>query len=552
MRDYLRKPEVLILLVSSWIALTCNTGYWQVVAASDTAGTLPTPVYFFSVAILTIGLINLVMLILAFGRLTRPVLAVALVIGSATGYFTARFGILFDPGMLINVFETNTAEASELFSPALMFSVSLLGLLPAIVVWHYPLVRRRIHVAFLERGVAFAVAFALIAGPLLLSQKEIFSLARNHREIRHMIAPVNVISASVVLLRDQLESPAEFQSVALDAVHPQPDGVNAVPEVHVLIIGETARAANFSLDGYLRDTNPELQQHTDINFVRASSCGTATAISLPCMFSLVEHDEFDRDESRNQENLLDIASRAGYDVYWIDNGNGCKGICARVDYRDLHLSDVATICPDKECYDEILVHELTRMLPNIRKDTLIVLHQLGSHGPAYYRRYPENYRTFYPDCRSPNLGDCTNEEIANAYDNTIVYTDHVISSAIDALSAESGRIDASLIYVSDHGESLGEHNLYLHGMPYKFAPDEQTQIPLISWFSPGAEQSQGLDSKCPGSPHRPTVSHDNLFHTELGLLGIQTAVYDPELDLYSSCRAGSRMAATVDTAANRT
>ena len=544
MRNFLRKPEVLILLVSSWIALTCNAGYWSVVAASDTAGDLPAPVYFFSVATLTIGLISLVMLILAVGRMTRAVLALALVVGSAAGFFTARFGILFDPGMLVNVLETNRAEAFELYSPAVLISVALLGLLPAIVVWRYPFTRRRVPAAILERGVALVFSLVLIAGPLLLSQKEIFSLARNHREIRHMIAPLNVISAGVVLLRDRFESPVEFKSVALDAVHNSPDGIDGRPQVHVLIVGETARAANFSLDGYVRNTNPELQRHTDVNFVHASSCGTATAISLPCMFSLSEHTGFDRDASRNQDNLLDIASRAGYEVYWIDNGNGCKGVCARVGYRDLHLSDVETICPDGECYDEILVHELARLLPEISKDTLIVLHQLGSHGPAYYRRYPASYRTFYPDCQSPNLGDCSNQEIANAYDNTIVYTDHVISAAIDALATQSDRINASLIYVSDHGESLGEHNLYLHGMPYKFAPDEQTQVPLISWFSGAAEETQGLDFKCPALASRAAISHDNLFHTELGLLGIDTSVYEPTLDLYSSCRGRGQMAST--------
>ncbi len=549
---FFRKPEALILLVSIWLVFACNIGFWKVVAANNPTGDIAaTSVYFVSVLILTIGLLSLAMLILAVGTATRAVLALALVVGSATGYYTANYGILFDPGMLVNVIETNRAEAFELLNPTLIAVVVLLGLIPAIAVWRYPLARRRLSVAVLERGIAFVLALALIAAPLMLSQKEIFSLARNHREIRHMIAPLNVISAGYVLTRDALETTTEFRSVGLDAVRTSAVQSDDRPAVHVLIVGETARAASFSLDGYSRNTNPALARQANVDFREAVSCGTATAISLPCMFSAERRKDFQRATSDYEDNLLDIASRAGYDVQWIDNGNGCKGVCARVDHRDLHLSDVDSICVAGECYDEILVHELRRLLANVKNDTLIVLHQLGSHGPAYYRRYPESFRVFYPDCVSPNLGDCTNAEITNSYDNTIVYTDHIVSSAIDALSAESDRINASLIYMSDHGESLGEHNLYLHGMPYQFAPDEQTRIPMVIWFSESSRQDDGPQPFCAGQDQQAAVSHDNLFHTELGLLGIQTAVYEPALDLYSSCRVPRRMAA-IGVAADQT
>jgi lipid A ethanolaminephosphotransferase len=264
------------------------------------------------------------------------------------------------------------------------------------------------------------------------------------------------------------------------------------------------------------------------------------------MFSDKGRSEFDREISNNEENLLDIAARAGYSVHWIDNGNGCKGICARVDSRDVHHADVESICPSGECYDEILVHELGKLLSNVTDDTLIVLHQLGSHGPAYYRRYPEAFRAYLPDCRSPNLGDCSVEEIVNSYDNTIRYTDHVVSAAIDVLEDYSDRVDSSLIYVSDHGESVGEHDLYLHGMPYQFAPSEQTDVPMITWVgAAGLGQRPGLSPDCVGRTLQLPVSHDNLFHTELGLLGIATTVYNPELDIYASCRRQDQIAAAL-------
>jgi lipid A ethanolaminephosphotransferase len=270
-----------------------------------------------------------------------------------------------------------------------------------------------------------------------------------------------------------------------------------------------------------------------VYFPDASSCGTATSASLPCMFAVQDQEHFDRQLSKHQDNLLDIAARAGYDVYWRDNGNSCKSICARVDSRDLHDSEIASLCSEGECYDEILVHELALLLPEIKKDTLIVLHQLGSHGPAYFRRYPESFRVFTPDCRSTDLGDCTGPEIVNAYDNTILYTDHVLAEAIELLTSYDDRLDASLMYVSDHGESLGEHGLYLHGMPYGLAPVEQTRVPMLAWLSPSLKARRGMADVCDVTQSRRAVSHDNLFFTELGLLEIDTSLYVAAKDVFA-------------------
>jgi len=544
MSRFLKTPEVLIFFVSLWLALVCNLSYWQVIAGSHPDGALPTFVYFVSFFSLTIGLISLVMLAFAAGRITRVVLGLALVVAASAGYFTSKYGVLIDAGMITNIVQTNKAEAFELVSPGLLAFIALAGVLPALAVWYYPLQARRWRAAFLQRGVAFLLVAGLILVPLTAYQKEIVSVVRNHKELRHMIAPLNAMSAGVVTIRDALETPPDYQPIALDALHASATASGRKPTVHVLIVGETARAANFSLDGYRLDTNPELEHTGDIRFFEAASCGTATAVSLPCMFSIHGRDDFDRERSKYEDNLLDVVARSGYDVLWIDNGNGCKGVCARVANRDVHVSHVQAICPDDTCYDEILVEELKNMLPTITNDTLIVLHQLGSHGPAYYRRYPESYRVFQPDCRSANFGDCSPQEISNSYDNTIAYTDHVIAAAIDALSEQGDRFDASLIYVSDHGESLGEHNLYLHGMPYRLAPAEQTTVPLIVWLGQDHNIDRPTTIACDSSAAEAPVSHDNLFHTELGLLGVSTEVYEPAMDLFSACRAGTRVASS--------
>jgi lipid A ethanolaminephosphotransferase len=539
MRRVLKTPETLIFLVSIWIALACNAGYWQVIAASQPIGPILILGYFTSFLLLTIGLISLVLMLLAFGRATRIVLGLALVIAAGASYFTYRYGTLFDPGMLTNVIETDRAEAFELVNRPLLIIIALFGLAPAILIWWYPLRHRRLPVAVLHRSIGLVVALGLIIGPLIANQKEIFSVARNHQELRHMIAPVNVISASYVSIRDRLETPREYHQVALDATHANAEAQHRKPIVHVLIVGETARASNFSLNGYMLNTNPELGPKDDIRFLQAGSCGTATAVSLPCMFSLQEHDNFDREGSNSEDNLLDVASRSGYEVVWIDNGNGCKGICARVVNRDVHEMDLLDICPEGICYDEVLVEELRQLLPTITKDTLVVLHQLGSHGPAYFRRYPSGFRMFQPDCRSPNFGDCSQQEISNSYDNTIAYTDHVIAAAINELAARSGEFETSLVYVSDHGESLGEHNLYLHGMPYNLAPAEQTTVPMLIWLGGHASKQDQTLFTCIDGATAGAVSHDNLFHTELGLLGISTAAYKSDLDIFSRCRPGA-------------
>ena len=539
MRRYFSSPEILVFLTSCWIALTCNIAYWRVVVQESPVGHWPTFAYLQSFFLLTIGLISLALLILSSIFSTRIVLGISLIIAASTGYFTLKYGMLFDTGMFVNVLQTDVAEATDLLSPSLIAAIVVLGLLPAIAIWRYNSARRSLFVALTHRSISFIIAVSLIVVPLLASQKAIFSVARNHQELRHMIAPLNVFSASYRLARDRLETPSSFKRIAGDAVHTRVESSEARPTVHVLIVGETARADNFSLNGYTANTNPLLAAKKDLQFYEISSCGTATAVSLPCMFSVDGRENFDRQSASHEENLLDVAKRAGYDVYWVDNGNGCKGLCDRVEHMDVHHSAASAVCPEGECYDGQLVEELDRILDSVSRDTLIILHQLGSHGPAYFRRYPEPYASFQPDCRSQNFSDCSREEIVNAYNNTIVYTDHVISAAIDVLENRATDISASLVYVSDHGESLGEHGVYLHGMPYAFAPDAQTNVPLIVW---SAESTPG--SGCPDQLATKQLTHDNIFHSELGLLDIATSAYKPELDIFAACPSFTRVAST--------
>jgi lipid A ethanolaminephosphotransferase len=312
------------------------------------------------------------------------------------------------------------------------------------------------------------------------------------------------------------------------------------PRVFVLVLGETARAANFSLFGYGRPTTPALAELDVTAFHDVTSCGTSTEVSVPCMFSPYGREDYDERRIRNSEGLLDVLARAGYAVAWLDNQSGCKGVCqgAGIEYRKLEAHDSPQQCASGECYDGILVPALRSELARVRKDTVIVLHMMGNHGPAYYRRYPPEFRRFMPDCATAELRTCTREQVVNAYDNAIVYTDHVLAGIVQAL-ASSPKIDAAMLYVSDHGESLGENGLYLHGLPYSIAPDTQTRVPMIAWLAPAFAANAFVNLRCVRAKARDPLSHDHLFHSVLGLLDVQTRVYKPERDIFGSCRGGN-------------
>jgi len=260
-------------------------------------------------------------------------------------------------------------------------------------------------------------------------------------------------------------------------------------------------------------------------------------VSVPCMFSPFGRADYDERRIRNSEGLLDVLVRAGYAVKWLDNQSGCKGVCrgAGIEYRKIDPKSAPDLCSGDECHDGVLVRGLHAALADVHSNTVIVLHMMGNHGPAYFRRYPPEYRRFVPDCATAELRNCSREEVVNAYDNAILYTDHVLAGVVQTLAQQSS-VDTAMIYVSDHGESLGENGLYLHGLPYSIAPATQTHVPMITWLSPGFSADSAVDRRCLQDEAGNKLSHDNLFHSVLGLLDVQTSVYKPERDIFEACR----------------
>jgi lipid A ethanolaminephosphotransferase len=259
------------------------------------------------------------------------------------------------------------------------------------------------------------------------------------------------------------------------------------------------------------------------------------------MFSHFGREAFDA-KGREHENLLDVLQRAGLAVLWLDNQAGCKGLCARVPQAQAvtpaggDAASITGLCDGEECLDEALLRGLDRRiaaLPEARRaqGVVVVLHQMGSHGPAYYKRSPTDRKPFQPECTTNVLQQCERDALVNAYDNSIVYTDHVLALAIDWLAARSAQHDTALLYVSDHGESLGENNLYLHGLPYAVAPRAQTHVPMLLWLP----AQRGTQLACIRAKRDVPLSHDNLFHTTLGLVGVTASEYRPALDLAAGC-----------------
>jgi lipid A ethanolaminephosphotransferase len=242
----------------------------------------------------------------------------------------------------------------------------------------------------------------------------------------------------------------------------------------------------------------------------------------------------------NYESLIDVLHHAGLAVIWIDNQSGCKGVCERTPHVLTKELTHPSLCHDGECFDEIMlqqINEKIQALPAERraKGVLIVMHQMGSHGPTYYKRVPDDFKKFKPECTSNALQECSREQVVNSFDNTILYTDHFLGQAIQWLKKSEATSATALLYVSDHGESLGENNLYLHGLPYRIAPDVQKRVPWITWWSSTFENQSGLSWRCLKNKTETAFTHDNYFHSVLGLMKVSSEVYQDKLDLHADC-----------------
>jgi len=530
-------PSTLTLLVSLWVVALGNFQFWRTVWRGVGGFRADNALFLGSLVPFTLAWTFLLLSLFTWGRTTKAALCAVLVISAAIGYFANTFGVLLDHSMIANVVQTNAAEALDLVSWHLLGWLLLFGVVPALIVVRVPTAVRSWKRELGAKALGMTAAAVCLGAILLVNYQHYASLLRNHRELRLMLVPYNAVAAVRGYLGRRFAAPNVLQVVGADAKRAAARVSARKPALTLLMIGETARAENFSLNGYPRPTNPELAHRNVISYTDVSSCGTSTAVSLPCMFLDVGRSGFEDTLALRREGLLDVLQRAGVAVWWRDNNSGCKGVCDRVPNEDLSRLQVPDLCQGDECFDEILLRGLQEHLDKLERDAVIVLHMKGSHGPAYFRRYPPAFREFKPECDTIQLDRCSRESIVNTYDNTLRYTDHVLSMTIDLLQSNAKRFDTAMLYVSDHGESLGEKGLYLHGIPYALAPREQTHVPMVLWLSDGLRERLGIDAACLEKRRGEALSHDNLFHTLLGLAGVQSTVYRPERDFLRECRS---------------
>lgn len=493
--------------------------------------------FLISVIINLLALTAILISLLAFPFLVRIWLILLLISGATATYFSGKYGVLFDPTMIQNILETDFHEARELVNLNMALNVLTLGVVPAAVVVMLP-VRfgswpREIGNTIMTLVIA-AITICLVTFPFY---KDYVFLFRQNRSIRHMVVPMGYLLSGYTVFADRF---APVENTVREPSTPAVLGSSWTRAerklVFVLVLGETARAANFSLGGYERLTNPKLSKKNVIYYDDIHSCGTTTAVSVPCLFARSPRAAFDSSAEKLRDNALDIMKNAGLSVLWRDNNSGCKGVCDRVESQNMPIDDDDSLCNTGECFDMILLESLQHEIEKHDDGLVIVLHQKGSHGPAYVQRAPDDFQVFLPSCKSSSLQECTRTEIVNSYDNSILYTDHLLASLIDFLEARSESLDTLVIYVSDHGESLGEKGLYLHGLPYAIAPDVQTHVPLIVWFSAGYLDRSGIEMPCVRAHAGDSYSHDNLFHTLLGAADVRSEVYQAAADIFSPCR----------------
>ncbi len=521
-----------LLFTALWWTIVFDWPFWQGAIAfyRNEPNTLFLVLLGTAFALLAVAFVRL-LAFLPF-RVFQALMVLLSIAGAAAYCGALLYGVPITPDMMRNVIATDMREASGYLSLKTVV-IFLLAVLPPLAATFFvakPIARERWRFV---KGLGLIVGCLVLGlGVVALNFQDAAGLFRGaNKSQRYYIAPFNVLYSSVrTVVQDA--APDEYKVRKVVDARPEMSIKPERPMLMVVMVGETTRRANWELAGYSKETNPELKRIPDlINFMHTTSCGTSTDVSVPCMFSRVGRHNYDREQILQEEPLPSLLSRAGFKVAWIDNQSGCKGACYNVAERKVNKVDL--YCPGGDCFDDAFFPEIDEAITHLSavEPTVLFLHMMSSHGPAYYKRSMPQDKKFGPECRDADLSSCSRESIVAAYDNSVRNTDRVIAGVIERLAAAKG-YDTALIYASDHGESLGEDGLYLHGAPWWMAPDVQKEIPMVMWFSPEFKadfhvNEALLRERAANAPS----SHDNLYHTIMGLLGVKGSTYERDYDL---------------------
>ena len=539
----LRRPvmsrTVYLIIFALYVGLLLNLAFYRQVFTLLPVNSLHNWLVFLSMPVVAFSVMNILTTLASFLKLDRLVISLFILLSASAQYFIWTFGVVIDRAMITNILDTTPAESFALMSGKMVLTLGLSGVLMVAFAWWIKISKAKtVWRSIAVRLLNILVSALLIVLVAALFYKDYASVFRNNKELVKSLSPSNSIVAINSWYAHNKMDNLPLVNIGEDAVQKPEMHSGPRKNLTILVLGETSRAQNFSLGGYERETNPRLKQDDVIYFANTTSCGTATAVSVPCMFSNMPRAHYDEELAHHQEGVLDILQRAGIRVLWNDNDGGCKGACDRVPHQNVTDLNLTGQCIDGECYDEVLFHNLESYIDNLQQDGIIVLHTIGSHGPTYYNRYPAEFKKFTPTCDTNEIQSCTQQQLTNTYDNTILYIDYIVDKAIKLLQSKQDKFTTSLVYLSDHGESLGENGVYLHGLPWSIAPETQKHVPMLLWLSEDYQQRYGVSSQCLQQRAKTDpYSQDNLFSTLLGLLGVDTREYQATDDILTPCRS---------------
>lgn len=530
----------LVLLASLWLTTLGNLALWRTLFQLPDLIGWHGALFGIALALIIASALTGFLALFAWRWTLKPAISALLLLAAISTYYLLMYGIVVDTPMMINVIQTDSREVSDQLSWRLGITVLGLAVLPMVWLWRQTVTSATFTRQVLRNAGICLLAMTVSLGLTQLMFQDFASLMRNHTQLRYLINPLNSVYALLdVTVFPQGQPKGPIQALGEDAHISPRAGAAQHPPLLLFVLGETARSANFSLNGYARLTNPLLAKENLTSFTDVTACGTSTAESVPCMFSHLGREGFAK-RSHDFENWLDVLHRAGYAVLWMDNQSGCKDQCNRIPHLNTSKLELPDECNDGECRDTVMLAQIDQALAQLpaerrARGTVVVMHQMGSHGPAYFKRTPAAFKAFLPECTHSSLSPCSRAQIINAYDNTLVFTDYFLSRAIGWLKGKEKFATPALFYVADHGESLGENNLYLHGLPYAMAPKEQKQVPLITWLSPRFEMQSRIQTSCLQKQRDRALSHDHVFHSVLGLMAVKTEAYQPAQDLFANC-----------------
>lgn len=507
--------HLLIFLCSFFIITLFNFRFFSLLA-----NLLP-PYQVFCTAIFMITCLSLLFEVLCIKQICKLIVIIVLLFSALISFFIDSLQVGITPDIIQSFFNTNASEMRRFLGFDFLKHMLIFGILPSLLIVLIPLRTPSFFKDLIIKlcMILFYASLAFVLWSFILGKNLVYLLTTQHH-LQHIIVPISPIR-STVLFHAQKQTPTfKYQQVALDAK------IQHTPKskILILVIGESLRGTQ--LHNYSRNLLPLTQSHSNlINFSNFKSCGVITAISVPCMLTHYTHDTYtNRHLSKFTDNILDIAQRVGIKTYWLDSNSGsaqnCIGeVCKRT--KEVYYFDDL----DGAVVDKFLniSHHL-----DLKSNYFFVLHTFGSHGPDYFKRYPKKFEVYKPICKSKNPNLCTKDELINAYDNSILYTDFLIHTLISRLEILQKNFDTSLLYVSDHGESLGEFGNYMHGgFSYALAPKHQTQVGALAWFGSNFEEKYNHYR----AKEALSLSQDFIFHTVLGFFNIKTSVYNKTLDL---------------------